>query len=157
MFHSRPSKTSNGKLVYGFSPKRLFLPALSSRQFPEDRSQQPDIFARIITLFPPVESEVGAPATQSQAQARHLAKYVFPRQFGLHNAFASPKPKHSYDIIPDYEDRELEIKACCHEPARHEGTVADLTHSPAEIGPGQDAKTDQRRARATAEDDTSSV
>ncbi|KPV77796.1 uncharacterized protein RHOBADRAFT_11859, partial [Rhodotorula graminis WP1] len=46
----------------------------------------------------------------AQAPARHLAKYIFPRQFGLHNVFTSDKARTSFQIMPDYLDREVEIK-----------------------------------------------
>ncbi|KWU42353.1 hypothetical protein RHOSPDRAFT_21378, partial [Rhodotorula sp. JG-1b] len=60
--------------------------------------------------------------------ARHLAKYIFPRQFGLHNAFTSPKARVSVDVLPDYTDRELEIKV------RRLGSLID-TKTPPRLRP----------------------
>lgn len=72
-----------------------------------------DILTRLPTLFPPTPSDQMNDTlfmAASQAPARHLAKYIFPRQFELHNVFTSPKPRTSLEVLPDYLDRELEIK-----------------------------------------------
>ena len=68
-----------------------------------------DVLTRLPTLFP---DQASAPTTgpRAEAVARHLAKYVFPRQFSLHNVFTSPKSQGSYEVLPDYENRELDIK-----------------------------------------------
>ncbi|TFY78051.1 hypothetical protein EWM64_g5960 [Hericium alpestre] len=43
--------------------------------------------------------------------ARHLAKYIFPRQYGLSNAFTpTSTPRWGAGKLPDYADREDEIK-----------------------------------------------
>ncbi|CEQ41347.1 SPOSA6832_03072 [Sporobolomyces salmonicolor] len=55
--------------------------------------------------------------------ARHLAKYVFPRQFGLHNVFTSPKPRSSLEVLPDYQDREIEIKSDVGPTAHKVGSI----------------------------------
>ena len=45
-------------------------------------------------------------------RARNLAKYVFPRQYGLSNAFSSASSgKYSSLRTTGYLDREQEIKA----------------------------------------------
>ena len=41
--------------------------------------------------------------------ARHLSKYVFARQYGLSNPFVPPDRRMN-TFLPDYSDRELEIK-----------------------------------------------
>lgn len=69
-----------------------------------------DILHRISVMFPPTTSTAKPSAPADQTSARHLAKYVFPRQFGLHNAFTSPKARGSFEVLPDYDNRELEIK-----------------------------------------------
>lgn len=48
----------------------------------------------------------------------HLMKYIFPRQFGLHNAFTSDvDPKNTSQPFKDYTMREQEIKrALVHDP-----------------------------------------
>lgn len=47
--------------------------------------------------------------------ARHLAKYVFPRQYGLENAFSTPAgPSYGSFRISSYMDREQEIKVRQH-------------------------------------------
>lgn len=70
-----------------------------------------DILSRLSTLFPSAAPSITRPhQAVAQAPARHLAKYIFPRQFGLHNVFTSEKARTSLEIMPDYLDREVEIK-----------------------------------------------
>jgi telomerase reverse transcriptase len=42
--------------------------------------------------------------------ARHLAKYVFPRQYGLSSPFRTVFSRKEAFKIPNYSDREAEIK-----------------------------------------------
>lgn len=50
---------------------------------------------------------------QQAGHARHLAKYVFPRQYGLSNPFLVPTLAiFQANRLPDYSDREEEIKVC---------------------------------------------
>ncbi|TNY20668.1 hypothetical protein DMC30DRAFT_438579, partial [Rhodotorula diobovata] len=92
MYHNRVASVKGGKPPYGLPPKH--------------------ILTRLPTLFPrPVPSTARAPKAVAEAPARHLAKYIFPRQFGLHNVFTSEKARSSFEIMPDYLDREVEIKA----------------------------------------------
>ncbi|KAH9940967.1 hypothetical protein B0H21DRAFT_780274 [Amylocystis lapponica] len=59
---------------------------------------------------PPVQWVDPDPRTQAE-KARRLAKYVFPRQFGLSSPFAISKgPQLQAFKLPDYTDREEEIK-----------------------------------------------
>ncbi|GAA5959406.1 hypothetical protein JCM21900_006848 [Sporobolomyces salmonicolor] len=89
MYHARASKGLDGKPAYGLSAKHVLV--------------------RLPPLFPLLRS-TPARTPVAEAPARHLAKYVFPRQFGLHNVFTSPKPRSSLEVLPDYQDREIEIK-----------------------------------------------
>ncbi|GAA5865197.1 hypothetical protein JCM1840_003940 [Sporobolomyces johnsonii] len=89
MYHARASKGLDGKPAYGLSAKHVLV--------------------RLPSLFPLLRSAT-ARTPVVEAPARHLAKYVFPRQFGLHNVFTSPKPRSSLEVLPDYQDREIEIK-----------------------------------------------
>lgn len=76
----------------------------------------PDVLTRLPSLFPP--STDSANKATLEAPARHLAKYLFPRQFGMHNVFTSPKAKTAFEVLPDYLDREVEIKVTtCSAPA----------------------------------------
>lgn len=43
-------------------------------------------------------------------QARNLSKYVFPRQYGLSNAFERSTTRGSGWVVPDFEDRDNEIR-----------------------------------------------
>ncbi|KAK4334926.1 Telomerase reverse transcriptase [Rhodotorula toruloides] len=93
MYHNRLAKVKGGRVPYGLPAKQ--------------------ILTRLPSLFPPIptdELDDKQSKAISQAPARHLAKYIFPRQFGMHNAFTSPKPRTSLEVLPDYLDRELEIK-----------------------------------------------
>ena len=47
---------------------------------------------------------------EQAAHARHLAKYIFPRQFGLSNPFTVDLTVFSVHRLPDYFDREQSIK-----------------------------------------------
>ena len=47
-------------------------------------------------------------------QARNLSKYVFPRQYGLSNAFERSIGGKGGWVVPDFEDREGEIKVTLH-------------------------------------------
>lgn len=55
-----------------------------------------------------------------EAAARHLSKYIFPRQYDLKNVFTSPKDKKSLNPFPQFDDREDEIlfKSHCKTPKR---------------------------------------
>ncbi|GAA5958254.1 hypothetical protein JCM10213_002618 [Rhodosporidiobolus nylandii] len=71
------------------------------------------ILTRLPALFPSLAPSSTAASTaykgSAEAPARHLAKYIFPRQFGMHNPFTRAKVW-SFELAPDYLDRELEIK-----------------------------------------------
>ncbi|GAA5844734.1 hypothetical protein JCM9279_002901 [Rhodotorula babjevae] len=91
MYHNRVASGKGGKPPYGLPLKH--------------------VLTRLSTLFPPTApSSTRPPNGVAQAPARHLAKYLFPRQFGLHNVFTSEKARTSFEIMPDYLDREVEIK-----------------------------------------------
>ncbi|BGP48846.1 Telomerase reverse transcriptase [Rhodotorula kratochvilovae] len=91
MYHNRVAKAKGGKLPYGLPTKH--------------------ILTRLPSIFPPVPPSGARPLKAvAEAPARHLAKYIFPRQFGLHNVFTSEKARTSFEVMPDYLDREVEIK-----------------------------------------------
>lgn len=51
------------------------------------------------------------PDSLKQARdARHISKYVFPRQYGLQNPFNALVERCYSTRFPDYTDRENEIK-----------------------------------------------
>ena len=98
----RPSAQACVPLPLALSP--LGTPRLT-------RAALADILTRLSTLFSPAPPSTTRPLRAvAQAPARHLAKYIFPRQFGLHNVFTSEKARTSFEIMPDYLDREVEIK-----------------------------------------------
>ncbi|GJN91088.1 hypothetical protein Rhopal_004105-T1 [Rhodotorula paludigena] len=88
MYHARLAKADGGKIPYGLPVKH--------------------VLTRLPSLFPPPMDS--ANKAMLEAPARHLAKYLFPRQFGMHNVFTSPKAKSAFEVLPDYLDREVEIK-----------------------------------------------
>ncbi|GAA5841755.1 hypothetical protein JCM5353_007420 [Sporobolomyces roseus] len=97
IYHARLPKTKLGKTLYGLSSKH--------------------ILSRLSTTFT-LQPTAALPSSLKNPQeyshllspARHLAKYVFPRQFGLHNVFDRDKVNLWMRVRPDYEDREMEIK-----------------------------------------------
>ncbi|RDX57227.1 hypothetical protein OH76DRAFT_1451248 [Lentinus brumalis] len=103
MFYSRPSFVPHTKkMAVGLPAKhllnRIYPSWLSSSQSTDD----PD-------------------SRQQMEHARHLAKYVFPRQYGLENAFSSSSgPSYGPFRFPAYMDREQEIKnfGSCKTPKR---------------------------------------
>ncbi|SCZ90544.1 BZ3500_MvSof-1268-A1-R1_Chr9g10875 [Microbotryum saponariae] len=90
LYHARPNKGPKARLVYGLSNKH--------------------ILTRLPAMFPPAAQQTKADAGQLLGGARHLAKYIFPRQFGLHNVFTYPKPRLNVEVVSDHHDREIEIK-----------------------------------------------
>lgn len=67
-----------------------------------------DVLSKVEPEPGPEESEE-AVAKKLEAGARHLSKYIFPRQYDLQNAFTSEKTKKSPYPFPDWDDREDEI------------------------------------------------
>ncbi|KAJ7928905.1 hypothetical protein B0H13DRAFT_1596970, partial [Mycena leptocephala] len=55
---------------------------------------------------------------QQMDDARHLAKYVFARQYGLTSPFKFQTAKYESFKIPNFGDREHEIKGTCKTPKR---------------------------------------
>ncbi|KAJ7773424.1 hypothetical protein B0H16DRAFT_149066 [Mycena metata] len=64
------------------------------------------------------EDYVEPNARQQMDDARHLAKYVFARQYGLASPFKFQTPKYASLKIPNFNDREDEIKGTCKTPKR---------------------------------------
>ncbi|SCV70113.1 BQ2448_1507 [Microbotryum intermedium] len=91
LYHARLSKGMKSRLVYGLSNKH--------------------VLTRLPAMFPPAPHQTETDAGQLLGGARHLAKYIFPRQFGLHNVFTFPKPRLNSEVVSDHHDREIEIKA----------------------------------------------
>lgn len=71
-----------------------------------------DVLNRLHVLFPSLASHDPALDTRKQFErARHFAKYIFPRQYGLPNSFISTSPEDSVYNVTD-ADRELQIRVC---------------------------------------------
>ncbi|GAA5836251.1 hypothetical protein JCM5353_002655 [Sporobolomyces roseus] len=96
-YHARLPKSKLGKTRFGLSSKHI-LSRLSTTFTLQPTAALPS------SLKNPQES------SHLLSPARHLAKYVFPRQFGLHNVFDRDKVNLWMRVRPDYEDREMEIK-----------------------------------------------
>ncbi|KAK4054671.1 Telomerase reverse transcriptase [Microbotryomycetes sp. JL221] len=92
LFHARASFGHDKKLMYGLGHK--------------------NILTRLPSLFnlPKTISDCSK-STFKQTAARHVSKYIFPRQFGLHNPFTEKKVNARFDILPDYDDRDNDIKS----------------------------------------------
>ncbi|KAK0552089.1 hypothetical protein OC846_003054 [Tilletia horrida] len=126
MFYARPIKTRYGRVHVG-------LPFIH----PIVRSSEPRILAKMTAYSPSQEGRLvkrskavvtkpshpmkHAAQKQEERRVRHLLKYVFPRQFGLHNVFTSPVDRNmTTQALHDYTMREAEIKAKgrCRTPKR---------------------------------------
>lgn len=56
------------------------------------------------------------PDPKDQVHAKHILKYIFPRQFGLHNVFTVPTDRReTTHSCKDYTDRESEIAGASRE------------------------------------------
>ncbi|KAI0663883.1 hypothetical protein C8Q70DRAFT_384202 [Cubamyces menziesii] len=107
MFYSRPSLAPHtSRIVFGLPIKHVlnrFYPSWAPKPKAGDGEW------------------VDPDPRQQMEHARHLAKYVFPRQYSLKNPFDSPgSHRSSFGMPPDYLDREQEIKlkGSCKTPRR---------------------------------------
>ncbi|KAI8969501.1 hypothetical protein BD414DRAFT_428508 [Trametes punicea] len=126
MFYSRPSLVSHTpKIVVGLPPKRE--QTLHRTRNPPKlmASRTADILNRFYPSWHPKSGKEDVScepdARQQMEHARHLAKYVFPRQYGLDSPLASSDSFRSSNVrSPDYLDREREIesKGPCKTPKR---------------------------------------
>ncbi|KAF9468017.1 hypothetical protein BDZ94DRAFT_1154632, partial [Collybia nuda] len=69
------------------------------------------------------------PDPRDQAKmARHLSKYIFPRQYGLSSPFQFTSQTRGAFKLPNYQDRESEIslKGPCKTPRRLKGILSLL-------------------------------
>ncbi|OBZ72156.1 Telomerase reverse transcriptase [Grifola frondosa] len=106
LFYARPYYVPHtNKIIIGLPPKHIL-----NRLHPSYRGKPP---------MPPGEWVDPDPRKQMD-DARHLAKYVFPRQYNLSNPFVLEKSKQRHAFrFPDYLDREQEIKeSSCKTPKR---------------------------------------
>ncbi|GAA5826431.1 hypothetical protein JCM11251_002363 [Rhodosporidiobolus azoricus] len=117
----RKLQTINSSNAIVFSRHRMYHNRLASSKgdaFPYGLPLK-HVLTRLPSLFPSLAASPKNASlvdkARAEAPARHLAKYLFPRQFGLHNPFTYPKAR-SFEVIPDYLDREMEIKK--HGPSR---------------------------------------
>ncbi|GAA6017246.1 hypothetical protein JCM11491_001868 [Sporobolomyces phaffii] len=98
LYHARLSK-KDGKIAYGLSPKHILsrlglmfdLPTSALLPRRGARSVDPQTTSKLYT------------------PARHLSKYVFPKQFRLNNVFKGDKVNPWIRVRPDHENREVEI------------------------------------------------
>ncbi|KAF7974772.1 hypothetical protein HWV62_11243 [Athelia sp. TMB] len=116
MFYSRPECAPNlNYVVVGLPPRHIL-----NRLYPSYLRKPKLNPSQYVDPDPKVQAE----------QARHLAKYVFPRQYGLSSVFkaSAPQSKFSAVSIPDFSDREKEIKALgsCKTPKRLKETLSLL-------------------------------
>ncbi|CDS00916.1 uncharacterized protein SPSC_02028 [Sporisorium scitamineum] len=118
MFYARCSRNKSGRVEVGLPSVHVLprsankkeldkvLPSSTSSSSPSSRSKSVPRNAHI-------KHDVKSQEAQFHEQrTRHLAKYVFPRQFGLHNVFTGAR---DFDTTTqpfrDYTVREVEIKA----------------------------------------------
>ncbi|KAJ8494766.1 hypothetical protein ONZ51_g2140 [Trametes cubensis] len=115
MFYSRPSLAPHtSRIVFGLPTKHVlnrFYPSWAPKPKAGDGEW------------------VDPDPRQQMEHARHLAKYVFPRQYSLKNPFDSPgSHRSSLGMPPDYLDREQEIKlkGSCKTPKRLKAVLDSL-------------------------------
>ncbi|CAD6892531.1 unnamed protein product [Tilletia caries] len=116
LFYARPLRSKQGKVHIG-------LPFLHSIV----RSAEPKILVKMTTFSSTQEARITkvsksmvtkpshpvkvAAQRQLALRVRHILKYMFPRQFGLHNVFTSVVDRNlTTQAFPDYTMREAEIR-----------------------------------------------
>ncbi|KAE8225352.1 hypothetical protein CF319_g1893 [Tilletia indica] len=116
LFYARPLRSKQGKVHIGLP----FLHAII-------RSAEPKILGKMTTLSPSQEARISnvskarvtkpshpfkvAAERQLGLRVRHILKYMFPRQYGLHNVFTSVVDRNlTTQAFPDYTMREAEIR-----------------------------------------------
>ncbi|THH09180.1 hypothetical protein EW146_g8757 [Bondarzewia mesenterica] len=114
LFYARPTYlTHTSRVVAGLPPKHILNilnPANSQGSKALSETYRP-------------------PDLRKQMQdARHLSKYIFPRMYGLSNVFSLPSPPRPSSKLPDYIDREDEIKSKgpCKTPERLKSVIDHL-------------------------------
>ncbi|KAL4936428.1 hypothetical protein BDV06DRAFT_205084 [Aspergillus oleicola] len=63
------------------------------------------------------------PSSRSLEHTVHMMKYIFPRQFGLHNVFTSPATPRDNPLSRNYSSREDEIAAKERPNPKHQDSV----------------------------------
>ena len=112
MFYARCSRSKSGRVEVGL-PSVHVLPRSSSKK--ELDKVLPSFTASSSSRSKSINSKQGLSDFEMrfhERRTRHLAKYIFPRQFGLHNVFTGAR---DFDTTTqpfrDYTVREVEIKA----------------------------------------------
>lgn len=123
MFYARCSRNKSGRVEVGLPSVHVFLRSACAKELDKalpSFAASPSSTSRSKTVArsSPIDRKQDPQSPKSQEaifrerRTRHLAKYVFPRQFGLHNAFTGAR---DFDITTqpfrDYTVREAEIKA----------------------------------------------
>jgi telomerase reverse transcriptase len=118
MFYARPALKATGVVRLGLRHIRKSI--LTYNKVDTD-PRLPDVFNRFAD-------------TSSSEQTTHIAKYIFPREFKLHNVFTSPvDSRETSQPLKDYTLREHEITAVAaktksHLPKRIRGAPLALVH-----------------------------
>ncbi|KAG5342247.1 hypothetical protein C0989_004091 [Termitomyces sp. Mn162] len=106
LFYGRPQRLpKSNSVIVGLPAKHIL-----NRIYPS--------YERLPKIDP--EQYVDPDPKEQLKHARHLSKYVFPRQYGLNNPFVVAHSRNSAFYAPDYMDRETEIKSLgpCKTPKR---------------------------------------
>ncbi|EJF64901.1 hypothetical protein DICSQDRAFT_52811 [Dichomitus squalens LYAD-421 SS1] len=117
MLYSRPSFVPHSaKIIVGIPPKRRSAAHKHRRALSLTVLWYPDVLNRFYPAWrSSAEAGTGVgidPDPRRQMEhARHLAKHVFPGEYGLRSAFCTgPLGKHASSRTPDGAHREQEIK-----------------------------------------------
>ncbi|CBQ68186.1 conserved hypothetical protein [Sporisorium reilianum SRZ2] len=113
MFYARCSRNKSGRVEVGL-PSVHVLPRSSSKKeldkvLPSATASSSPLTRRTVASKQDVKMQE---IQFHERRTRHLAKYVFPRQFGLHNVFTGARDLNTTtQPFRDYTVREVEIKA----------------------------------------------
>ena len=120
MFYTRCSRNKSGRVEVGLPSVHVFTRSACAKELDKVLPSSTASFGQSSRAKTPAKSfshdtQQGAKSQASiyhERRTRHLAKYVFPRQYGLHNVFTGARDfETSTQPFRDYTVREVEIKA----------------------------------------------
>ncbi|GAA5934697.1 telomerase reverse transcriptase [Sporobolomyces koalae] len=118
LYHARMSKTKQNQTVYDVLSRldQYFVLPKTVVQTRTSKPRDKQSKKKRKTSLAQTETKQADSTYRDAAAARHLAKYMFPYEFGLYNVFSSAGTAggvgsaNGMRVRPDTEDRELEIK-----------------------------------------------
>lgn len=117
MFYARCSRDKSGRVEVGLPSVHVLARCSVQKELDKVLPSSSPSSTRSRSVVRGLQSESKGVIASQQARfherrTRHLAKYVFPRQFGLHNVFTGAREfGTTTQPFRDYTVREIEIKA----------------------------------------------